>query len=296
VQAEPTTTEQSFLDSLVANMPEQVEVVYAVGGGLVSDVAKYLGSKRNLPVVIIPTILSVDGFFTALAAVRKGGTISYETTGPAEKVILDWDVIAAAPRHLRGAAIVELLTIVTGLLDWQYAAKLNKNTQEERFIPWAASVMAGIAQQAFKIADGVGEGKPDALESLVDLVCMEVQLTNQLGHNRPQEGSEQYFAYAYESRSRRARPLPYADLVGPGILVASVLHKQNVQSIRDTLIKAGVRLGQLAPDEIVATVRDLPNYVRQHGLSYTVLNDLNPNSEEVNRILETTGLDSSSVR
>src|SRR5689334_22611142 len=296
VQAEPHSADRNFLDQLAANIPEQVEVIYGVGGGLTCDVAKYVGRKNSIPVVLVPTVLSVDGFFTALVAVRENGTIAYDSVGPAESVIIDWDLIQHAPRHLRGAGIVELLTIVTGLLDWQYAAKLNKTTQETRFIPWAASIMAGIAQQAFKIADGVGEGKIESLETLLDLICMEVQLTNQLGHNRPQEGSEQYFAYAIEPKVARGHSVPYADLVGPGILIASALHKQNIAPIRDTLVAAGVRLGQLRPDDILETVRELPQYVRDHRLPYSILNDLNPDSEEVVRVLATTGLDASRAR
>jgi glycerol-1-phosphate dehydrogenase [NAD(P)+] len=296
VQAEPHTADRNFLDQLASNIPEQVEVIYGVGGGLICDVAKYVGRKNNLPVVLVPTVLSVDGFFTALVAVRENGTIEYDSVGPAESVIIDWDLIQHAPRHLRGAGIVELLTIVTGLLDWQYAAKLNKTTHETRFIPWAASLMAGIAQQAFKIAEGVGEGKTEAMETLLDLICMEVQLTNQLGHNRPQEGSEQYFAYAIEPKVTRGNPVPYADLVGPGILIASALHKQNIAPIRDTLVAAGVRLGQLRPDDILSTVRELPQYVRDHRLPYSILNDLDPDSEEVARVLATTGLDASRAR
>jgi glycerol-1-phosphate dehydrogenase [NAD(P)+] len=105
-----------------------VEVVYGIGGGLVADAAKYIGWKNNLPTVIVPTALSVDGFFTALVAVREAGTVGYETTGPAERVIIDWDVVSSAPPQIRGTGIVEILSIVTGLLDWRYAAERNQTT------------------------------------------------------------------------------------------------------------------------------------------------------------------------
>jgi glycerol-1-phosphate dehydrogenase [NAD(P)+] len=291
VQAEPHKADHDFFQTLAEGLPPQVEVVYGVGGGLASDIAKYIGWARKLPVVVIPTALSVDGFFTALAAVRENGTVNYVTTGPATEVIIDWNVIQQAPRHHRGAGIVELLTIVTGLLDWRYAAERNRNTPETRYLPWAASLAAGIAQQAFKIAEGVGQGRVDALRNLLDLMCMEVQLTNQLGHNRPQEGSEQYFAYAIEPREARGRGVPYADLVGPGILIASALHGQDIGPIRDTLLQAGIRLGQLRPDDIMDTVRELPEYVVRHNLPYSILNDLDLNSERVVNLLATTGLD-----
>lgn len=291
VQAEPHTAERSFMDGLASELPLQAKVVYGVGGGLACDVAKYVGWKRGIPTVIVPTALSVDGFFTALVAVREGGSVHYETTGPAERVIIDWDIVSTAPAEIRGTGIAEILSIVTGLLDWRYAAERNQTTPETRYMPWAASLAAGIAQQAFKIAKGVGEGRVDALQNLLDLICIEVQLTNQLGHNRPQEGSEQYFAYAMEPRVARGRGVPYADLVGPGILISAVLHGQDVASIRNTLLSAGVQLDRLKPSDIAATIKMLPAYVRDHELPYSILHDLEFTSERAADLLSKTGLD-----
>jgi len=296
VQAEPHTVKRSFLDTLAEGLPPQVEVVYGVGGGLVADVAKYVGWKRNLPVVIIPTALSVDGFFTAIVAVREEGTVGYETTGPANRVIIDWDVVSNAPASYRGTGIAEILSIVTGLLDWRYAAERNKNTELERFQPWAAGLAAGIAQQAFKIAKGVGEGKVESLRNLLDLICMEVQLTNQLGHNRPQEGSEQYFAYAIEPKVARDRSIPYADLIGPGILIAAALHGQDTAPIRTTLENAGIRLGQLALDDIADTLQSLPQYVRIHNLPYSILHETDIDADRAQELIANAGLDTAGVR
>jgi len=291
VQAEPYAARYSFLEELAGGLPEHGEVVYGIGGGLAADVAKYVAWRNNLPSVIIPTALSVDGFFTALVAVRRDGGVYYETTGPAERVIVDMDVVSSAPRHIRGTGIVEILSMTTGLLDWQYAAQRKKNTYVERFQPWAASIAAGIAQQAYKIARGVGEGRPDALRNLLDLIAVEVQLTNQLGHNRPQEGSEQYFAYAIEPSAAHRQGVPYADLVGPGILLAAALHKQDIGPIRDTLLDAGVRLGQLRRDDIIDTLQMLPEYVQRHNLPYSIVHDLDLNDEEARELIATTGLD-----
>lgn len=294
VQAEPHTAARDFMDTLADNLPESVEVVYGVGGGLVADVAKYVAWRRKLPSVIIPTALSVDGFFTPIVAVREDDTVGYEETGPAERVIIDWDVVASAPPHLRGTGIAEILSIVTGLLDWRYAAERNQNTPQTRFQQWAASLAAGIAQQAFKIAQGVGEGRKDSLENLLNLILTEVTLTNLLGHTRPQEGSEQYFAYAIEPKMARARSrgIPYADLIGPGILISAALHGQDIRPIRETLESAGIRLGQLPSDDIVETLRELPEYVRLHDLPYSILHDIDEMTQDrIDSLMETTGLD-----
>lgn len=291
VQTEPESAQRTALDDLADNLPDQVQVVYGVGGGLVADVAKYVAWKNNVPCVIVPTTLSVDGYFTALVAVRDDNVMDYATTGPAEKVIVDMDVVSQAPPDIRGTGIVEILSMTTALLDWQYAATKKKNTYQERFQPWAASIAAGIAQQAYKIAKGVGDGRPDALRNLLDLMCVEVQLTNQLGHNRPQEGSEQYFAHAIEHRVARGTGIPYADLLGPGILIAGALHKtSNLPAIRQTLVDAGVRLDQLDKRDIVETMGMLPEYVKEHNLPYSIIHDMDMSVEEIDQLVTETGL------
>ena len=271
-------------------LPEYVQVVYAVGGGLVCDAAKYIGYKRHLPVVVVPTVLSVDGFFTGIVATRDKGTVVYQDTGPAQTVVIDWDVVRSAPAQFRGTGIAEILSIVTGLLDWRYAAERNRNTEQERYQPWAAQLAAGIAQQAFKIAKAVGEGRVEALRNLLDLICVEVQLTNQLGHNRPQEGSEQFFAYAIEPTVARERGVPFADLIGPGILLSAALHGQDVAPLRQTLLSAGIPLDRLNSQDIITTLKVLPSYVRQHNLPYSILNDTDINEQKAYDLLTTTGL------
>lgn len=39
-------------------------MVYAVGGGLPADAAKYLAFNAGLPMICLPTALSVDAFVT----------------------------------------------------------------------------------------------------------------------------------------------------------------------------------------------------------------------------------------
>lgn len=290
VQAEPSSADIEYLNELVETLPQTVEVIYGVGGGMVCDVAKYVAWKKKLPCVLIPTILSVDGFFTALVAVREAGTVNYYTTGAAQKVVIDLDVIAESPAHLRGTALIEIMTMTTALLDWKYAETRQKNPSSERFQEWATGIAASIAQQAYRIAPQIGAGKPEALRNLIDLMCMEVQLTNQLGHNRPQEGSEQYFAYAIESLVDPALGLTYAELVGPGILIAAALHGKDVTPMRDALQAAGVRLGRLRREQIITALKLFPSYAHEQELPYGILHDFNMTDSEIVAFVEKLGL------
>jgi glycerol dehydrogenase-like iron-containing ADH family enzyme len=202
-------------------------------------------------------------------------------------VIIDWSVIEAAPTHERAVAIVDVLSIVTALLDWRYAAKANRNTAQQKFSAWGAGVAAGLASQAIKSAKAIGEGEAEALRTLLDLLMMSVQLASQLGHDRHQEGSEHYFGYSLENQGAK---FSHAEAVGPGILFASALHGQDTSALREALENAGVPLNRLRAADIRLAVNDLPAFCAANNLPYGIAHELDPLSEQVTKALEKAGM------
>jgi len=288
IQAEPPTVTHTYLETMARGLPADVEVVYGIGGGRAMDTAKYIGWYNQKPVVLIPTALPGDVMLTWVSRVREDGCVTDIETGVAQECVIDWDVIRAAPAHLRGGGLVDVLSIVTGLLDWRFAAERGKNSADMRFVPWAAGIAAAIAQQAFRIAEGVGRGEVESLKLLLDFLALEVQLCNQLGHARPEEGSEHYFGYAIENYMPRRTP--HSDMVGPGILFAAALHGQDAAPLRTALEAAGLRLDRLNPQVVQNVVHTLPEYVQNHNLPYGILNELDPTSDKTQRALKAAGL------
>jgi glycerol dehydrogenase-like iron-containing ADH family enzyme len=191
-------------------------VVYVLGTGVPLTAGKLVANQNKLPLVIVPTSISSDEIFEPHVTLPAQGLLHRSETGPANEVIIDWSVIEAAPIYERASGIVDVLAIVTALLDWRYAAKLNRNTPEQQFSQWGAGVAAGLATQAIKSAREIGEGKIEALRTLVDLLMMSVQLANQLGHDRHEEGTEHYLAF---SLGNQGAHFNHAEAVGPGILL-----------------------------------------------------------------------------
>ena len=132
VQAEPYHVEADYLDTLAEDLPPQVGVVYGVGGGMVADAAKYVGWKRGLAGRHRPDRAESGRLFHGAGrrAHRWHGQLHHHRTRREADHRLGCDPRRAA--EFRGAAIVELLTIVTGILDWSYAAERNKTTRRIR--------------------------------------------------------------------------------------------------------------------------------------------------------------------
>lgn len=292
IQAEPERRSLELFDYLAEHLPSQVEAIYVVGHGTPLEAGKVVASRNNKPLIVIPTALESDAMLkaTAIAYDERDGQIipTIVETGPAAEIIIDWNVIRSAPDTLRGAGIADVLSIITGLLDWRYAAQKGKNPAEQRFVPWAASVAAGLATHAIKSAAAIGEGKPGALRTLLDLLMQATQLGNQLGHTRAQEGSEHILAHTLAAQD--ARNLAHAEIVGPCILLVSALHGQDPSSLKEAMELAGVRLNRLRATDVQAVIDGLPEYLGAHALPYSILNDLDPLADETAQALRAAGL------
>lgn len=246
-------------------------VVYAVGGGMVVDTAKYLAHHSQLPLVSIPTALSVDNFFTWAAAVRHGGCVEYLETRPPDRVVIDFDLIAAAPQHLRAAGITDILSIATSLWDWEYAEEMGENPEGMDLLPWAADAAQAVLQGALECAEAAGAGDPGGLKQLLDCLVMEVQLCNLLGHSRPAEGSEHYFAYSVENHLET--PLPHSALLAPGILLAAKRQEQDLDELQYALDACHVDTKSIPQPAIQKTLKTFPKYVQDHDLPFGIAHE-----------------------
>jgi len=260
-------TEETFRRDAAA-IPVEAQVIYTVGGGLAVDAAKIAMRDRGLPLVCVPTALSVDAFLTPASGVRERGCVFYLETGAPERLIIDWDVLAAAPSWVRAAGMGDVLSIATGLWDWVFAEREGRQRSGQQFEAWAAGIAQHLLDESLRIAASAGRGEQQGLSRLLDLLALEVQLCNHLGHSRPEEGSEHVFAYAVENLTGHG--LPHGDLVGPGIIGIAAAQGQETAPLRVALEESGARLGQISPAHIEETLRDLPAYAEKHQLPFGI--------------------------
>ncbi len=252
----------------------KAEVIYAVGGGLAVDAAKYLAVKHELPLVCLPTALSVDAFLTWASGYRHDGCVYYMETKPPDTLVIDFDVLAAAPATIRAAGICDVLSIATGSWDWRFAEQAGQNSPQTPYVPYVDQMAQAILQGALDAAEAAGRGDPDGLRVILDCLGLEVQMCNQIGHSRPEEGSEHYFAYAVENVMGKG--LPHGDLVGPGIILLAGLQGQDVEPLRRALLACGIPLTSIPEDVITQTLLTLPEYSRHHKLAYGIAHTLKP--------------------
>lgn len=258
------------------------EVVYAVGGGLAVDAAKFLAVEKGLELVSLPTALSVDAFLTWASGYREEGCVRYIETKCPDRLIIDYEVLAAAPSTIRAAGICDTLSIATGRWDWKYAEEKGRNSPQTRFIPFIDQMAEAILAGSLDCAASAGRGEREGLRQLLDGLALEVQMCNLIGHSRPEEGSEHYFAYSVENIMGKG--LPHGDLVGPGILLMAEFQGQPTAPLRKALEDCRIPLDSIPRETILETLRGLPEYCTRHKLPYGIAHDLT--DDRIQRILK----------
>lgn len=269
-QAEPTEATLESWDNLFKDC--EGEVIYSVGGGLSVDASKYLAVKRGLPLICIPTAISVDAFMTWASGIRVDGAVKYiETTIPSE-LIIDLHVIGEAPPNIRAAGLCDVLSIATGLWDWEFAEKRGMNKNETRYDPNIAKIAQAILDMSIDCAESAGKGEEQGLRQLIDCIALESQVLNMVGHARPEEGSEHYFAYLVENKVGHGRP--HADLVCPGILIIAALQGQDISTLKRAMIAGNIPLDKISLDSIMNTLYELPEYSKKHQYHHGIAHEL----------------------
>lgn len=267
-----------FVESMDREAVERVEVklppadtVVGLGGGMALDMAKYVAWRRGVEPVLVPSIASVDACVTNTIAVRDEGKVRYIGFVVPQVVLTDFALMQSAPPHLNRAGIGDILSIHTARWDWKAAAGRGLVAYDED----VARQVAALVDQLEARAEDVHAVTDSALRWLIEAYTAENALCLHVGHSRPEEGSEHFFAYNIEHRTGRG--YVHGELVCLGILLMSRLQENEPARVERILEATGVRFQprdlNLSLAEVEATLLTLPAYVESEGLPHSVINE-----------------------
>jgi glycerol dehydrogenase-like iron-containing ADH family enzyme len=260
------------LEHLVATVP-QVDAVIGVGGGSAMDTAKWLHWRRSLPLYQVPSLPSVNACFTRMTALRDAGGVRYEGDAVPEQVLVDFDLMAAAPPALVRGGIGDVLSCHTARFDWQIGAAAGRD------YPWdddAAAMSLAYLDELEDLAPSLAAGDDDGLRRLMECHRDIGWRCHDLRHARVEEGSEHFLAYTFEHVT--GRTIRHGELVTLGVLVMSTIQGNDPERPRRIAEAAQMRTGLdelgVRWDEVEESLRRLPSFVEEQGLWYSVANGL----------------------
>jgi glycerol dehydrogenase-like iron-containing ADH family enzyme len=262
----------------VAAEPDDSEVVVGLGGGTALDTAKFLAWRRGVPLVQVPSITSVDAGFTDAIGVRVVGKVRYVATIVPQLVVLDLDLVRSAPPRLNRAGIGDILSCHTGLHDWRLATGAGHGH------PWhegLAALGAQLLDELEAAADEVHAVSETGVRFLADAYRRIGAACAWAGHSRFEEGSEHFWAYAYE-HATGAHPV-HGEIIAFAVCALAHVQGNDPERALDIVSRSRTRahpadLG-VGHDEFVAALVGLADYARAESLDIGVA-DLRPITAE----------------
>ncbi len=277
------TMERAAVDSLAAELPDDLAIV-GLGGGMAMDMAKYAAWKKGGEPILMPSIASVDACVTNSVAVREDGRVRYVGFGVAKRLVIDYALVGTAPKALNRAGIGDILSIHTGCWDWRLAADKGEVVYDAAI---ADAALAWVAELEAR-ADSIREVSDEAIRWLFEAYVGENALCLQVGHSRPEEGSEHFVAYCVEHLT--GRTFVHGELVCLGVLLMSRLQDNRPEWVQQLLGATAVRyqpvdLG-LSREVMQEALLRLHDYVVDEGLEYSIAHVAPLDEDTVARLLD----------
>jgi glycerol-1-phosphate dehydrogenase [NAD(P)+] len=195
--------------------------------------------------VLIPTITSVDAGFTDAIGIRSDGRVRYVGTIEPEEVVLDIALIRSAPPRLNRAGVGDILSCHTGLHDWRAAVAAGKASSGTRPPPRSAPPCCTRWSRSSTTSPAVTD---DGIRFLADAYRRIGAACSALGHSRFEEGSEHFWAYAYEHATGAHHV--HGELISFAVVALSHLQDNDPAFAHRIVDAAGVRAH---PDDLGIT-------------------------------------------
>lgn len=208
-------------------------LVVGIGGGQPIDVAKLAACRARVDLVAVPTVLSHDGMASPVASLTgsDGSRRSLGAQMPTG-VVIDVDLVAAAPERYARAGIGDLTSNLTAVDDWRAAHERGG----EPFDELAASIAVLSAHAALDVDWPLRDEDVAAVARglVMSGLAMEVA-----GSSRPCSGAEHLVSHALD-QLRGADALLHGEHVAIGVLITATLQES---PHRDAIRRLFARIG-----------------------------------------------------
>jgi len=182
------------VELLMKQLPQEAEVLLAIGSGTVHDIVRYCAYEKKIPFVSCPTAASVDGFCSSVAAMTWKGCKKTFTAVAPRIVIADIDIIKKAPIRLARSGFGDMIGKYVALTEWKIANLLTGEFYCERIAKMTLEATQAVVQSA----SGILEGSESAYEKLMYGLLLSGLAMQLMGNSRPASGAEHHISHMIE--------------------------------------------------------------------------------------------------
>jgi glycerol-1-phosphate dehydrogenase [NAD(P)+] len=267
--------EISLVQALL-EIPNETDVIVAVGAGTIHDIARFCSAKTGLPFISVPTAPSVDGF-TSMGAplIVRGVKTTFQMTAPIA-VFADIDILKASPRKMIAAGFGDMLAKYTALADWKFDHLLK----DEPYCPLVARITKDALDACFKKAEKIAECDEEGVQILIEALIKSGLSMLIFGQSHPASGGEHHLSHYWEMeflKQKRPAVLHGAKVGVSTSLLAEVYKETFLPFISEPNFLLSVK------------DKDLVKRMEENLLEITAIYQEIPNSTQLRVLLEMIG-------
>lgn len=191
---EELVPDERAVGELLIHFAQDVDVVIAVGAGVINDLAKYASHKMGVPYIIVATAPSMDGFASDGAALIVDNVkVSYPMAN-VKAIIGDVDVLKLAPKKMIAAGLGDMLGKYSALRDW----KLGAVIENEYYCNVVVAMVEKAVERCIHTIEGLCRRDDEAIKNLMEGLVLTGIAMSFAGTSRPASGSEHHLSHFWE--------------------------------------------------------------------------------------------------
>ncbi len=175
----------------VAVAGRDADFYVAIGAGTVTDLAKSAGAEQKKPVLVFPTAASMNGYTSAITALKVRGLKRTQPVRPVTGVFADPEIVATAPQRMLAAGVADFLSKCSSASDWRASHLLRGDYYCHR----PREFNEGIQERLFAAAPAVGRAEPEAVKLVLEALLLSGFGMVIAGSSAPASGGEHLISH-----------------------------------------------------------------------------------------------------
>ena len=171
-----------------------VELIVAVGSGVIQDICKYVSFATGVPYLVVATAPSMDGYASSGAAMILKGMKVTVSAAPPCAVLADTEVLRQAPMDMIRAGFGDILGKYSSLNDW----RLSHLVTGEYFCQNIYDLTNEMLQRTLALSSGLLERREESVRALTEALIGVGIAISFVGTSRPASGSEHHLSHFFE--------------------------------------------------------------------------------------------------
>lgn len=218
------------VEILEETLPDETDLILAVGGGTIHDLSRYVAYERRIPFISVPTAATMDGFTSTDSVLFwKGEKKRFQAEGPLY-VFADTSIFSEAPYRLTASGISQVLGRYICLADWRISHLVTREYLCEEICGMEYRAVKDVVKRL----DDIREKDEDACERLMYALLLTGLATQMTGSLRPAACAEHQMAWLWDLEViNGSTDAMYGEKIGAAALILEEYYSRFREAIED---------------------------------------------------------------